>query len=138
MLRALLVARALTAAPFTAFAVTPGLREWYIGGDSEELEYAAMSDAARASLRLIDADPSAARRRVVLACDVPEAAVTVHDDLDRGVGRIFSYDIAAARSEEQGFHAIGSGSLFARGALKKTWKADLSEERRARLTGENP
>ena len=55
-------------------------------------------------------------------------------DLDRGVGRIFSYDIAAARSEEQGFHAIGSGSLFARGALKKTWKADLSEQRAVRVS----
>ena len=59
-------------APLTAYAVTPALREWYIEGDSEELEYAALTDAARASLRLLadvvsvtfaeDADNRAARR----------------------------------------------------------------------------
>jgi hypothetical protein len=36
-------------------------------------------------LRLLDADPSAARRRVVLAAELPESAVAVRDDLDRGV-----------------------------------------------------
>ncbi|MBL7495214.1 proteasome subunit beta [Frankia sp. CNm7] len=55
-------------------------------------------------------------------------------DLDTGAGRIFSYDIAAARSEEKGFHSIGSGSLFARGALKKLYKDDLSEERAVRIS----
>ncbi|MDT3441696.1 MULTISPECIES: proteasome subunit beta [unclassified Pseudofrankia] len=55
-------------------------------------------------------------------------------DLDSGAGRIFSYDIAAARSEEKGFHSIGSGSLFARGALKKLYKDDLSEERAVRIS----
>jgi membrane protease subunit (stomatin/prohibitin family) len=69
----------------TAFAVTPGLREWYVDDDIEELEYAAMLEAARASLRLLDADPSTGRRRVVVAADVPDAAVQVRDELDRGV-----------------------------------------------------
>lgn len=69
----------------TAFAVTPGLREWYVDDDVEALEYAAMSEAARASLRLIDGDPHAAPRRVVVSTDVPDDAVTVRDDLDRGV-----------------------------------------------------
>jgi hypothetical protein len=69
----------------TAFAVTAGLREWYVDDDLEELEYAATMEAARASLRLLDGDPTAARRRVVLAADVPDQAVTVRDDLDRGV-----------------------------------------------------
>jgi uncharacterized protein DUF6912 len=69
----------------TAFAVTPGLREWYVDDDLEELEYAAMLEAARASLRLLDSDPAAARRRVVLAADVPDGVVAVRDDLDRGV-----------------------------------------------------
>ena len=32
----------------TAFALTPALRESYVTGDAEELEYAAMADAARA------------------------------------------------------------------------------------------
>ncbi len=72
----------------TAFAVTPGLREWYVDDDLEELEYAAMLEAARASLRLLDADPAAARRRVVLAAEVPDDLVTVRDDLDRGVVQI--------------------------------------------------
>jgi hypothetical protein len=76
------------AAPLTAFAVTPGLREWYRDDDIEALEYAAMLEAARASLRLLDADPSAARRRVVIALDAPDATVRVRDDLDRGVVRL--------------------------------------------------
>ena len=57
-------------APLAAYAVTPALREWYAGGDDEELEYAAMAQAARASVGLIAADPDAARRRVVIACEV--------------------------------------------------------------------
>ncbi|TDB81372.1 hypothetical protein E1264_32795 [Actinomadura sp. KC216] len=63
-------------APVAAHAVTPALREWYAGGDLEELEYAAMSAAARASLRLLAADPAAPRRRVVLAAEVPDHLVT--------------------------------------------------------------
>lgn len=62
-------------APLRAFAITPALREAYASGDDEELEYVAMQAAARQSLRLLDADPGAARRRVVLAADVPDARV---------------------------------------------------------------
>jgi len=37
-------------------------------------------------------------------------------------GRIVSYDVVGGRYEERaGFHAVGSGSLFARAALKKLW-----------------
>jgi hypothetical protein len=75
-------------APVTAFAVTPGLREWYVDDDLEELEYAAMLDASRASLRLLAAEPSAAARRVVVAAEVPDELVTIRDDLDRGVVRL--------------------------------------------------
>jgi hypothetical protein len=57
-------------APVTAYAVTPALREWYTEGDDEELEYAAMAQAARASVGLLAADPGAPRRRVVVACEV--------------------------------------------------------------------
>jgi hypothetical protein len=78
----------LAATPITAFAVTPGLREWYLDDDIEELEYAAAREAARASIRLIDADPFAPRRRVVLSADVADDLVEVRDDLDRGVVRI--------------------------------------------------
>lgn len=88
-LRELLDAGVL-AAPLTAFAVTPALREWYVDDDVEELEYAASTEAARASLRLLDADTAAARRRVVVAVDVPEAEVRVRDDLDRGVVQLLA------------------------------------------------
>ena len=62
-------------APVRGFAVTPALREWYASGDLEELEYVAMTHAARASLRLLLDEPDAPRRRVVLAADVPDAQV---------------------------------------------------------------
>src|ERR1700694_4304878 len=88
LLRSLLDHGALSSQPLTAFAVTPGLREWYVDEDIEELEYAASSEAARASLRLLSADEHAARRRVVLAADVDDSLVSVRDDLDRGVVRI--------------------------------------------------
>jgi hypothetical protein len=84
-LRRLLAEGALAGDPLTAFAVTPGLREWYLDDDPEALEYAAMGEAARASLRLLDADPLAARRRVVVAADVPDGDVRPRDDRDRGV-----------------------------------------------------
>jgi hypothetical protein len=88
VLRRLVQAGALEPAPLTAFAITPALREWFVDDDVDELEYAAMLEAARASLRLLDADADAARRRVVVAADVPDADVKVRDDLDRGVVHI--------------------------------------------------
>jgi proteasome beta subunit len=48
-------------------------------------------------------------------------------DEDADTGRIFSYDAAGGRYEEHEFHSIGSGSPYARGALKKLFRADLSE-----------
>ncbi len=42
-------------------------------------------------------------------------------DTDEGIGRIFSYDPTGGRYEEQRFFSIGSGSVFARGALKKLY-----------------
>ena len=49
-------------------------------------------------------------------------------DLDLGRGRIFSYDVTGGRSEEVGFAATGSGSLFAKGSLKKLYRRDLTAE----------
>jgi hypothetical protein len=69
-------------APLRAFAVTPALRESYATGDLEELEYVAMMQAARASLRLLGADPDAPRRRVVLAIDVPDENLGRGGDFD--------------------------------------------------------
>jgi proteasome beta subunit len=46
-------------------------------------------------------------------------------DEDEGQGRIFSYDVAGGPYEEQRFHSIGSGSVFARGSLKKLYVDDM-------------
>ncbi len=69
--------------PLDAFGVTPGLREWYVSDDIEELEYAALSRAAGVSLRLVAGDPGAPRRRVVVAVDVPDGEASF--DPDRGL-----------------------------------------------------
>jgi proteasome beta subunit len=47
-------------------------------------------------------------------------------DEDRKVGRIFNYDPTGGRYEERRFHAIGSGSVFARGSLKKLYQDSAS------------
>ncbi|MFJ3187249.1 DUF6912 family protein [Streptomyces halstedii] len=66
--------------PLTAYAVTPSLREWYVSDDIEELEYAALNRAASASLRLIAGRPDEARRRVVVAVDVPDGEAVADPD----------------------------------------------------------
>jgi hypothetical protein len=65
--------------PVAAHAVTPALREWYVEGDEEELEYVAFTRAAQDALRLLRADSGAQRRRVVIAADVPAALVRPAD-----------------------------------------------------------
>jgi proteasome beta subunit len=47
-------------------------------------------------------------------------------DHDLKGGRIFSYDPTGGRYEETSFHSVGSGSLFARGALKKLYREGMS------------
>jgi proteasome beta subunit len=49
-------------------------------------------------------------------------------DLDRQLGRIFSYDVTGGCYEEHDHHSVGSGSLFARGALKKVWRPGLTSD----------
>jgi hypothetical protein len=120
------------AGPHTAFAVTPRLRQFYAvsdaGADTEELEYAALLGAARASLRLIDVDPTAARRRVVVAADVPDAAVSEVEDPDadpgavRVAGDIALRDVASA-------HIDGSDAEDdVRAAVNVVLEADLGSE----------
>jgi proteasome beta subunit len=46
-------------------------------------------------------------------------------DFESEQGRIFSYDVTGGRYEEQAFTSVGSGSLFARGALKKLYRDDM-------------
>jgi hypothetical protein len=92
MLRTLVKTGELAPVNGTAFALTPALRESYATGEAEELEYAAMADAARASLRLLatelDSDPAAVPRRAVVAADVDD--VTLRPDLDFAVVRVAS------------------------------------------------
>jgi hypothetical protein len=91
MLRSLVKNGVLDPIGGTAFALTPRLRESYTSGEEEELEYAAMNEAARASLRLLavefglgeDTTPA---RRVVVAADLDD--VTLRPDLDDGAVRI--------------------------------------------------
>ena len=84
MLRTLVDSGELIPVAGTAFALTPMLRESYAAGDTEELEYVAMNEAARASLRLLapelEDDPAALARRVVVAADVER--VRLRPDLD--------------------------------------------------------
>jgi hypothetical protein len=68
-------------APLRGFAVTPTLREWYVSGDLEELEYVAMTAAARASLRLLQGDPDSPPRRVVLAIEIPDERIVMITEL---------------------------------------------------------
>ena len=118
--------------PHTVFAVTPQLREFYelsdADADTEELEYAALLAAARASLRLIDVDPLAARRRVVVAADVPDAQVSPIDDADtdRGAARLEAdigvRDVASA-------HIDGADAEDdVRAAVNVVIEADLGSE----------
>jgi hypothetical protein len=89
-LRTLLEAGQLDGAPLPGYAVTPALREWYAAGDEEELEYAALTLAARASVRLLDPllvhSPDTPARRVVLVAEV--AAVDPAPEVDRAAVRV--------------------------------------------------
>ena len=57
-------------------------------------------------------------------------------DLESGVGRLFSYDVTGGRYEELEHHSVGSGSVFARGALKKLWRPGLAEDDAVRVAVE--
>jgi proteasome beta subunit len=46
-------------------------------------------------------------------------------DEEGGTGRIFSYYVAGGPYEEFRFHSIGSGSIFAKSALKKYYSEDM-------------
>jgi hypothetical protein len=131
VLRTLVDEGALTG-PHTAFAVTPQLRQFYevsdAEADTEELEYAALLGAARASLRLIDNDPTAARRRVVLAADVPEGAVSPIDDpdTDRGAVRV---EAEIGLSDVASAHIDGADAEDdVRAAVNVVLEADLGSD----------
>ncbi|WP_435158321.1 DUF6912 family protein [Amycolatopsis sacchari] len=103
MLRRLVAEGKLQPLGGTGFALTPALRESYVSGDTEELEYAALLDAARASLRLIGDDEKEVARRVVISVDVDNA--TPRPDLDAAVvklsGPIVLDDVAAVHVDTE-------------------------------------
>jgi proteasome beta subunit len=47
-------------------------------------------------------------------------------DEETGQARIFSFDVAGGKYEERRFAMIGSGSVFARGALKKLYRDEMT------------
>jgi hypothetical protein len=103
----LLRAGEIHGSPVRGYAVTPSLREWYSSGDIEELEYVAMMHAARASLRLLAADPQAPRRRVVLAVDVPDHLVAASAGFEEPAlveiaGPVALRDIASGHVDDRG------------------------------------
>jgi hypothetical protein len=74
-LRAMVESGGLGPSPVPGYAVTGALRESYAEGDEEELEYVAMTAAARAALTLLaQAEEHEPPRRLVLAVDAEAAA----------------------------------------------------------------
>jgi proteasome beta subunit len=49
-------------------------------------------------------------------------------DLRRKAGRLWKFDITGGRYEEAEYEATGSGGLFARESLKKSWHADITRD----------
>lgn len=64
----------------SAHAVTAALTDWFSGADTEELEYAALNEAAEASLKMLAAQTASTSpcgtRRVVLSADVEVMVAT--------------------------------------------------------------
>lgn len=120
------------AAPLTGFAVTAPLRAFYehsdAAADTEELEYAALLSAARASLRLLDLDPFAPRRRVVLAADVADGAVTPLDDPDVDHGAVRIADDVALGEVASAHVDDAEAEDDVRAAVGVVLEADLGSE----------
>jgi proteasome beta subunit len=57
-------------------------------------------------------------------------------DADDRQGRIYSYDVTGGCYREHHHHSVGSGSLFARGALKKMWRPGLAADEAVRFAVE--
>jgi proteasome beta subunit len=51
-----------------------------------------------------------------------------------GLGRLFKYDVTGGRYEETNYESQGSGSQYAKDALKKLWRRDLPRDEALRVT----
>jgi len=107
-LRRLLDSATVGEPPLPGYAVTPALREWYAEGGEEELEYVALSLASRASVRLLDADQDAVRRRAVVVVEVPDQAVVPAAHVDRAAVRVTT-EVTLARV--QAVHVDDPGAV---------------------------
>lgn len=126
VLRRLLETGTLDDPPLPGFAVTGALREWYAEGGDEELEYAALTLAARASLRLLDVDPEAPPRRAVVVADVFDAEVLPAPALDRGAVTVGA---KVSLAEVQSVHVDDpSAEPDVRAAVEAVIAADLGSE----------
>ena len=54
-------------------------------------------------------------------------------DLRRRIGRVWKYEITGGRYEETEFDSVGSGSIFARESLKKSFKTGATREEAIRI-----
>jgi proteasome beta subunit len=54
-------------------------------------------------------------------------------DEENALGRIFSYDVAGGPYEEYRYFSIGSGSVFARGSLKKLYRDGMTAQQAVRV-----
>jgi proteasome beta subunit len=61
------------------------------------------------------------------------AGFDVDDPDQSSAGRIYSYDVVGGRYPERFYESIGSGSVFARGSLKKLWHPGLDRAAAVRL-----
>ena len=127
-LRSLLDAGELGPPPLPGYAVTGALREWYAEGDEEELEYAAMTLAARACVRLLDRalllEPGLSARRVVVVAEV--SAVEPAPDVDRAAVRVLEPVLLRL---VQAVHVDGADAeADVRAAAEALVEADLGSE----------
>jgi hypothetical protein len=124
-LRRVVDARSVTPLGGVVFAVTDDLRSEYPEADDEELEYLAMSDAARACLRLLSAaGADEPPLRVVISADVTVAIAT--PDLDRAAAQV---DGPIGWKQIASFHLDGAEAAeVVRAAMLVVDDADLGDD----------
>jgi proteasome beta subunit len=54
-------------------------------------------------------------------------------DRRRRVGRVWKYEVTGGRYEERDYESVGSGSLFARESMKKTYRPNAEREAALRM-----
>lgn len=84
---------------------------------------------------LLSLEGKANRLGAMIRANLPMAlqglsVVPVFAGVEQGetAGRLFSYDVTGGRYEELEHHSVGSGSVFARGALKKLWRPGMDAD----------